>query len=99
MNISSTEKEGHILLQIDGRVDTNTSTALLNEILEAFDKKRKLVLDFEKVSYISSAGLRSLLIGQKTAAGKKAEMELINVSGTVRTVLDSVGFSKILTIK
>ena len=47
--------------------DTNTSPQLQSAILDAFQRSSHIVLDFEKVPYISSAGLRALLIGQKTA--------------------------------
>ena len=99
MTISSTIKDNEALLQIDGRVDTNTSPQLQSAILNAFQRSSRLVLDFAKVPYISSAGLRALLIGQKTANSKRAVMELIHVSPTVMTILQSVGFSDILTIR
>ncbi|MCI8810693.1 MAG: STAS domain-containing protein [Oscillibacter sp.] len=67
--------------------------------MAAFQTAKVLTLDLEKVVYVSSAGLRALLIGQKTAASKRAKMELLHVAAPVKAVLDSVGFSKILTIK
>ena len=99
MTISSTIKDNEALLQIDGRVDTNTSPQLQSAILNAFQRSSRLVLDFAKVPYISSAGLRALLIGQKTANSKRAVMELIHVSPTVMTILQSVGFADIPTIR
>ena len=99
MTISSTIKDNEALLQIDGRVDTNTSPQLQSAILNAFQRSSRLVLDFAKVPYISSAGLRALLIGQKTANSKRAVMELIHVSPTVMTILQSVGFADILTTR
>ena len=99
MTISSTIKDNEALLQIDGRVDTNTSPQLQSAILNAFQRSSRLVLDFAKLPYISSAGLRALLIGQKTANSKRAVMELIHVSPTVMTILQSVGFADILTIR
>ena len=99
MTITTTQEGAHITLAIDGRVDTNTSPQLQNEILKAFQTAKELTLDFEKVPYISSAGLRALLIGQKTANSKRAVMELIHVSPTVMTILQSVGFADILTIR
>ena len=99
MTISSTIKDNEALLQIDGRVDTNTSPQLQSAILNAFQRSSRLVLDFAKVPYISIAGLRALLIGQKTANSKRAVMELIHVSPTVMTILQSVGFADILTIR
>jgi len=99
MIITSRQEGTTVTLDIEGRVDTNTSPELQAKILDAFQSAKKLILNFEKVPYISSAGLRALLIGQKTATSKNATMEMICVSEMVMSVLDSVGFSQILTIK
>ena len=99
MTISSTMQENQVVLKIDGRVDTNTSPQLQSAILDAFQRSSHIVLDFEKVPYISSAGLRALLIGQKTANSKRGSMELIHVCPAVMTILQSVGFADILTIR
>ena len=60
MTISSTVKDNCAVLLIDGRVDTNTSPQLQSAILNAFQRASHIVLDFEKVPYISSAGLRDV---------------------------------------
>lgn len=99
MNIIATDCNDHIRLMVDGRVDTNTSPQLQEAILNAFQKNKSVVVDFLNVAYISSAGLRALLIGQKTAASKGGSMKLKNISSTVRQVLDMSGFSKILSIE
>ena len=99
MNISETRAEDVIQLQIDGRVDTTTSPQLQNAILQAFQKGNKLILDFSKVAYVSSAGLRALLIGQKTANSKGGSMTLTNVPEAVAQVFQMSGFSNILTIE
>ncbi|MCL1806973.1 MAG: STAS domain-containing protein [Oscillospiraceae bacterium] len=98
MNITKKSEGSQTTLELDGRVDTNTSPKLQEAILDALKTAKLLVLDFSKVGYLSSAGLRALLIGQKTAAGKGAKMELHSPAPTVMTVLDTVGFSKMLTI-
>lgn len=95
-----TSRDGTITtLRVEGRVDTITSPQLQEAVLEAFQEAKKVVLDFEKVTYISSAGLRVLLIGQKTAQSKHMSMVLIHVGETVKNVLDMVGFSSVLTIE
>lgn len=99
MIITKIQGEGGVTLRIEGRVDTNTSPQLQKAILEAFRKTGQLTLDLEKVDYISSAGLRALLIGQKTAASKRGKMELCHVSPAVKDILDCVGFSQILTLR
>ena len=99
MTITKLQNGDAVTLQVEGRVDTNTSPELQKAILESFQSAAKLTLDLEKVVYVSSAGLRALLLGQKTASSKGAAMELIHVAPTVKSVLDSVGFSKILTLR
>lgn len=98
MTIVKTQDGDAVTLQIEGRVDTNTSPELQKAILDAFQTGKRLTLDLAQVVYVSSAGLRALLIGQKTANSKGATMCLTNVAPAVRSVLDSVGFSKILTL-
>ena len=79
MNVIATDCETYMRLMVDGRVDTNTSPQLQQAILNAFQKQKDVVVDFLNVPYISSAGLRALLIGQKTAASKGGSMKLTNV--------------------
>lgn len=99
MTITTKRDGAHITLVVSGRVDTNTSTQLQAEILRAFQAARQLTLDFTQVPYISSAGLRALLIGQKTAMTKGAQMELVHIQPPVMTVLELSGFDSILTIQ
>lgn len=99
MTITKQENGAAVTLVVDGRVDTNTSPELQKAILEAFQSAKSLSVDLEKVVYVSSAGLRAFLLGQKTAASKGATFELLHVAPTVKAVLDSVGFSKILTLR
>jgi len=98
MTITKNVNGSEVTLVVEGRVDTNTSPELQKAILEAFQGAKLLKLDLEQVDYVSSAGLRAFLLGQKTASSKGAAMELHHVASTVKSVLDSVGFSKILTI-
>ena len=99
MNISETRSGDVIQIKIDGRVDTTTSPQLQNAILLAFRKGNKLVLDFSDVEYVSSAGLRALLIGQKTANSKGGSMTLLHVADAVLQVFKMSGFSGILHIE
>lgn len=99
MNLNTTRTEDIITIEIEGRVDTNTSLVLQNEILLSFQKLSKVVLDFEKTVYISSAGLRALLIGEKTAQSKQGTMVLKHVPEVVMNVLEMSGFAKILKIE
>lgn len=99
MTITAKQEGGQLTLFIDGRVDTTTSARLQEEILKALGGSVRVVADFEKVPYISSAGLRSLLIGQKTAAAKHAQFVLTHVNEMVLSILETVGFTEVLTIE
>jgi anti-anti-sigma factor len=98
MTITKTN-EDKLVLNIEGRVDTTTAPALEAELVPAIEENLNVVLDFLKVSYISSAGLRSLLKGQKVAKAKGGSMVLRNVNEEVQEVLDMTGFSAMLTIE
>ena len=99
MNVIETDCESYIRLMVEGRVDTNTSPQFQQAILSAFQKNKAVVIDFLNVPYISSAGLRALLIGKKTADSKGGSMKLTNVTDVVMEVLNMSGFSKILDIQ
>ena len=90
--------DGNILtIALEGRLDTNTSPELEKE-LTSLDGIEKLVFDFEKLEYISSAGLRIVLSLQKIM-NNQGIMVIKNVRPEVQEVFDITGFSDILTIE
>ena len=99
MTVTEIKNEGRIQLDIAGRVDTITSPQLQAAVLQAFQKGNQVILNLEKVEYISSAGLRVLLIGQKTANSKGGSMKLINVCEAVMEVFEITGFASMLSIE
>ena len=78
--------------------EAKSFSELENAINGEGDALKNLVLDFEKVNYISSAGLRVLLTAQKKM-NVQGSMELINVSEDVMDILEMTGFADILVIK
>lgn len=80
-----------------GRLDTTTAPALEAELGTALDGVNDLAFDFEKLEYISSAGLRVLLGAQKVM-NKQGKMVVKNVSSDIAEVFEITGFSDILTI-
>ena len=98
LNITKKTDNTTLTLFLDGRVDTTTAPQLEQEIKGSLDGVAELILDFEKLDYISSAGLRVLLSAQKVM-NKQGEMKLCHVNETVMEILDVTGFSDILTIE
>ena len=98
LNITKSIENTKLTLVIEGRVDTTTAPQLEQEIKGSIDGVTELILDFAKLDYISSAGLRVLLSAQKTM-NKQGEMRIRNVNETVMEILDVTGFIDILTIE
>lgn len=99
MTITETRDENKVTLAVEGRVDTNTSPQLQDSILKAFQKTNNLEVDFEELDYISSAGLRALLLGHKTALSKGGTMTIINVNEDVMEIFEDTGFSDIFNLE
>ena len=99
MTITETREENKIILAVEGRVDTNTSPQLQDSILKAFQKTNDLEVDFEELDYISSAGLRALLLGHKTALSKGGSMTITNVNEDVMEIFEDTGFSDIFNLE
>ncbi|MFG6326111.1 MAG: STAS domain-containing protein [Lachnospiraceae bacterium] len=99
MRIETVKEENRIILKVEGRIDTNTSKEFQSELLLAFQKQNEVAADLKDVDYVSSAGLRAMLIAYKTAESKKGSFILRNVQGAVREVLNMSGFSKFIQIE
>jgi len=98
MTINKSIENEKLTLNLDGRLDTTTAPQLQEVLGTVFDESKDVVLDFAKLAYVSSAGLRVLLMGQKTSKVKNAEMTLVNVSDEVMEVFEMTGFADMLTI-
>lgn len=93
-------KSGDILqLNVHGKVDANASTEFQNEVLKAFQKSKSVIVNLADVNYISSAGLRALLIGQKTANSKGGKFTIINANPSVIEILRVTGLEKVLSVQ
>ena len=97
LNINKTVENGKIVFKPEGRLDTVTAPQL-EEALKELDAVTSLTFDFEKLEYISSAGLRVLLSAQKMM-NRQGEMKLCNVNETIMEIFEVTGFSDILTIE
>ena len=86
-----------LVVSIDGRINTNTAPEF-EEALSNLDDVKHLVLDFENVAYISSAGLRVVLSTQKVM-NRQGDMVVRNVKPEVLEVFEMTGFLDFLTIE
>lgn len=98
MNIVKTSEGTKLTFAIEGRLDTTTAPQLEEEVKGALTGVTELVLDFSKLEYLSSAGLRVILAAQKVM-NKQGRMVIRHVNETILEVFEVTGFSDILTIE
>ena len=97
LNIKKTVEGENTVFELEGRMDTVTAPELEKELKASLDGVKELTLDFEKLDYISSAGLRVLLSTQKVMA-KQGALKIIHVNDTIMEIFEVTGFTEILTI-
>ena len=98
LNINKKTEDKTLTVALEGRLDTTTAPQLETELKSELADITSLVLDFEKLEYISSAGLRVLLSAQKVM-NKQGDMKLIHVNDVINEIFEVTGFSDILNIE
>ena len=95
MTIKETRTDGTLTVSLEGRLD-NTTSPNLEELLEKYYPSiDQLIFDFEKLDYVSSAGLRVLLKAQK-ALNDRGGILIRNASKLVMSVFKVTGFTDLL---
>ncbi|MBQ6551429.1 MAG: STAS domain-containing protein [Lachnospiraceae bacterium] len=93
------DQDGDALkVTLEGRLDTMTAPELEKELKGSLDDVRELTFVLTDLEYISSAGLRVLLMAQKTMSSK-GSMKVTGVNDLVREIFEVTGFTEILTIE
>ena len=98
MQINKTKDAAKTILTLEGRLDTSTAPKLQEALISEFESGTHVELDFAGLAYVSSAGLRVILMGEKTAKSKGARQTLCNVSDEIMEVFEMTGFADILSI-
>ena len=98
MNITKNQNGNALTVEVEGRLDTATAPELEKVLKDSLGGVTELTLNFERLAYISSAGLRVLLSAQKQM-NSQGTMKVTNVNELVQEVFDVTGFSDILTIE
>ena len=100
MKVEITQTDNQVQVTIEGRLDTVTSSEFEKNLTPYFSMPGvELTLDCAAMEYISSAGLRVVLMAHKSITAKGGRFIISNLSKEVRSVFDMTGFSRILTIE
>ena len=98
MTITKKQNGSALEIALEGRLDTMTSPELEAELKSSLGGAETLVMDFSKLEYISSAGLRVLLSAHKIMSAKGG-MTVTQVNEIVQEVFEVTGFADILNIE
>ena len=98
MTIQKNQNEKALTIALEGRLDTTTAPELETVLNDALAGVEELTFDFEKLDYISSAGLRVLLATQKTM-NRQGSMKVIHANEMILEIFEVTGFADILTVE
>ena len=98
MEVKSTITDGITILTPTGRVDTSTAKAFETAVMDAINASKKIAIRFNEIDYISSAGLRVVLMAGKKLQASGGILVLINMPDKIFAVFKMSGFDKILKI-
>jgi len=99
MQIHETQKGNSVVVSVEGRLDSSNSGDLEKRLLDLLDKgKYDMIVDFSRLDYISSAGLRVLLMAAKRTKAAGGQVALAALNDNVREVFDISGFTSLFPI-
>ena len=99
MKLNTSRERGVLIIDVAGRIDGNNARAFdasLEGVISADD--RSVLVDCKDLSYISSAGLRSILIVAKALWARDGKFALCALSSPIADIMTTVGFEKIIPI-
>jgi anti-anti-sigma factor len=97
MHISESDNGGVTVLGVSGRIDGSTAEQFKQKLLATIgDRPIRLVLDFVQVEFISSIGLRVLVVSAKRVAAVRGKMVFCGLTGPVREVFELAGFMSVV---
>lgn len=98
MEILVEKQEGKIIISLVGRLDTVTSQELAAKVPLEEREGLDVIFDFKDLEYVSSAGLRTLLVFKKDAQKDGKELSIINANAVIKEIFSVTGFDKILKV-
>ena len=99
MNIEFITNGTTLTVKPEGRLDTATSPELEKRMAPEMEGMTEIIIDMERVEYISSSGLRVLLVAEQEMQDRDGQMKVIHVNEHIMKILDITGFLDIITVE
>ncbi len=99
MEIIQAKKDNFTILELEGRLDTNTTSVLEEKLMGLINNnENKIIIDFTQLGFISSSGLRVLLMTGKKLKASNGKLGLCALQEHVKEVFDVAGFTMLFAI-
>jgi len=98
VEIQAIQEENVLVVKISGRLDAVTAPEYESKVALLVAGASRVVVDFQELEYVSSAGLRALLMAGKPLKATGGQMRFANVNGSVKEVFHITGFTSIFPI-
>lgn len=100
MDITETKHDQYSVFRLNGRLDSNTAMGFEQKLFECIENgTQRLILDFQELDYISSAGLRVILKATKSLKSDNGKLVLCAMQDYVKEVFEISGFDSFLPIE
>ena len=100
MALSIERNDGIMIAMAEGRVDGANAQEFQGALTDAIEPSdRAVVLDLGEITYISSAGLRVILLTARALRRQDAELAVCSLSASIREVFEISGFDKIIQVR
>ncbi len=96
--VSVNKQSGVTVIELDGSIDGKTAPQVREEIRPALEGTTEAILDMSKVAYLSSAGLRLLLLVYREFTAKNGKLVLVGLSPDIQSVMSHTGFLNFFTL-
>lgn len=99
MDIMEIRSGDTLVIEINGRIDSNTAASFEKQLLGSIEGgEADLLVDFRDVDFVSSAGLRVMLMAAKRVKAAKGRLIICGLSDSITRVFEVSGFLSIFTI-
>jgi len=98
MNVQMRQEDGVEIVELEGSLDGKTAPEVREQLRPVLARAQKLILDLSRVDYLSSAGLRLLLLTYREVTAAHGKVVLLGVSPEIQTVMSHTGFLSFFTL-
>lgn len=99
LSINFVTKDNTLIVKLDGKINTATSSTLEKELNKYINDATDVVMDFEKTTYISSSGIRVLLATEQQMDEKNGSFKVIHVNDDIMEIFELVGFTDMVQVE